>query len=66
MAVKKSMYQLIKENIVDGRLPENFSLPDYRYKKIPVPDGGMDAVYFYNEEMMVNKRKKGFNRERSK
>lgn len=49
MSEQKPLYELIKENIVDGKLKENFSLPSDSYKgEIRFVDGAMDGICVYH------------------
>ena len=53
-----SLYNIIKSSLVDGRLPEGFSLPEGKDKQeIPFADGAMDGIYmFHMEHTPLNER----------
>ena len=51
MSEKKSLYDVIKENLIDGELPDTFSLPkdeDDDPNKIKWADGARDGVSIYH------------------
>lgn len=49
MNIGKSLYNVIKENIKDGRLPEDFSLPKEKFNdKVAFADGAMDGIMIYH------------------
>ena len=52
MSNVNSIYNIIKANITDGKLPEHFSLPvpEDRDQEIPFADGAMDGIYIYHME----------------
>ena len=52
MSNANSIYNIIKANITDGKLPEHFSLPvpEDQDQEIPFADGAMDGIYIYHME----------------
>lgn len=47
--IKKSIYEIIKENLVDGTLPKTFSLPsDQSEHELCFADGAMDGIAIYH------------------
>ena len=50
MSEKQSIYEVIKASLVDGRLPEDFSLPkdEDSDQNLPFADGAMDGIYIYH------------------
>ena len=46
MAEQKSIYELISENIIDGKLDEDFVLPDDSVGPVKFAAGAMDGMYF--------------------
>ena len=43
-----SIYEIINDSIVDGELPESFSLPDIDDGKLKWADGALDGVTVYH------------------
>ena len=51
MSDTNSLYSIIKSSLVDGRLPEGFSLPRPEdSQEIPFADGAMDGIYIHHME----------------
>ncbi len=52
MSNPNSIYNIIKDNAIDGRLPGDFSLPKPKDsdQDIPFADGAMDGIYLYHME----------------
>ena len=52
MSNPNSLYNVIKANLKDGRLPREFSLPKPKDsdQNIPFADGAMDGIYIYHME----------------
>ena len=48
MTQERSIYDLIKENIVDGKLREGFSLPRDEKEGVGFADGAMDGISVYH------------------
>lgn len=47
--IKRALYRLIKENIVNGELPDEFSLPSYNDPgKLRFADGAADGIAVYH------------------
>ena len=44
----KSIYEIIKESIVDNELPRYFSLPRDSKEEIMFADGAQDGIYIYH------------------
>ncbi len=47
-AAPKSLYDLISESIVDGELPQNFSLPSDNANGLMFADGAMDGIGIFH------------------
>lgn len=52
MSNPNSLYNIIKTNVIDGRLPGDFSLPKPKGsdQNLPFADGAMDGIYLYHME----------------
>lgn len=48
MAEQKSIYELISENIIDGKLDENFTIPDDSERPVKFAAGAMDGMCVYH------------------
>ena len=44
----KSLYELIKSSLIDGKLPEDFSLPEENDDELVYVDGAKDGIYLFH------------------